>query len=430
MSGNRGNEKLPEGWKRVRLGEVGKIVTGSTPDTSKPQFWNGNIVWITPDDLSKLNTKYIHTSKRKITSKGLKSCSAKLIPPNSIIISSRAPIGYLAISKIRFATNQGCKSIILNSNNDPEFFYYCLHKYIQKMIALGSGTTFSEISKSGLGDMQISVPKLKPEQHRIAEILETVDNAIEKTDRIIQKYKRIKQGLMQDLLTKGLDENGQIRSEETHRFKDSPLGRIPEEWEVVELGKVALSICYGYTESSTNEDVGPKFLRITDIQENKVNWDDVPYCKIDKSNLDKYLLKEGDIVFARTGATTGKSYYINNPPFAIFASYLVMIRPNSTKISPKFLSYFFNSDKYWAQIAMDLSGSTQEGFNASKLSNIQLPLPPLPEQHRIASILSQIDETIEKEQKYKEKLERIKQGLMKDLLTGRVRVNYLIEEKI
>ena len=121
--------RIPEEWEVVELGEVGKIASGSTPDTSKPEFWDGNIIWITPDDLSKLNTRYIHTSKRRITEKGLKNCSAKLIPPNSIVISSRAPIGYLAISKVRFATNQGCKSIILNSSNDPDFFYYCLHIY-------------------------------------------------------------------------------------------------------------------------------------------------------------------------------------------------------------------------------------------------------------------------------------------------------------
>jgi len=192
--------RIPEEWEVVELGEVGKIASGSTPDTSKPEFWDGNIIWITPDDLSKLNTRYIHTSKRRITEKGLKNCSAKLIPPNSIVISSRAPIGYLAISKVRFATNQGCKSIILNSSNDPDFFYYCLHIYIKKMITLGSGTTFSEISKSDLEKMRISIPKSKSEQKRIASILSQIDEAIEKEQKYKEKLEKIKRGLMEDLL--------------------------------------------------------------------------------------------------------------------------------------------------------------------------------------------------------------------------------------
>ena len=91
--------EVPEGWRRVRLGEIGKIISGSTPNTSRPDLWNGDIVWVTPDDLSRLRGKHIETSARKISSKGLKNCSAILIPPNSIVISSRAPIGYLAISK-------------------------------------------------------------------------------------------------------------------------------------------------------------------------------------------------------------------------------------------------------------------------------------------------------------------------------------------
>ena len=118
--------KVPEGWRKVRLGEIGKIVSGSTPDTANPNFWNGDIVWITPDDLSKLKTMYIPTSSRKLTKEGLRSSSAKLILPYSIVLSSRAPIGYVAISTVSYTTNQGCKSIIPHESYNPEFLYYCL----------------------------------------------------------------------------------------------------------------------------------------------------------------------------------------------------------------------------------------------------------------------------------------------------------------
>ena len=193
--------RIPEEWEVVELGEIGSIRSGSTPDTSKPEFWNGNIVWITPDDLSKLEGKYIYTSSRKITKKGLQNCSAKIIPKNSVVISSRAPIGYLAISKVDITTNQGCKSVVLNKLFEIEFIYYCLFQYIDKMIMLGSGTTFSEISKTELSKLKIAVPIAKSEQKRIAKILSQIDEALEKEQKYKEKLERIKRGLMEDLLT-------------------------------------------------------------------------------------------------------------------------------------------------------------------------------------------------------------------------------------
>jgi len=193
--------RIPEEWGTMELGVVGNIISGSTPSTNKAEFWNGSIVWITPDDLSKLENKYVYTSSRKISKKGLQRCSAKMIPKNSIVISSRAPIGYLAISKINMATNQGCKSIVLKNLFDVEFIYYCLHLYITKMIMLGSGTTFSEISKTELNKLKIAIPKFKEEQQRIALILSQIDDTIEKEQKYKEKLERIKQGLMEDLLT-------------------------------------------------------------------------------------------------------------------------------------------------------------------------------------------------------------------------------------
>ncbi|ABS60371.1 restriction modification system DNA specificity domain [Fervidobacterium nodosum Rt17-B1] len=206
--------RIPEEWEVVRLGETGRIVSGATPDTSKPQFWNGDIVWVTPDDLSK-QKKYIYTSQRKISKDGLNSCAAKIIPRDSIVLSSRAPIGYLSIVKTNYATNQGCKSIILNKNYyDEDFFYYCLHRYINKMISLGSGTTFNEISKSQLAKLEVKVPCLLSEQHRIASILSQIDEVIEKEQAYKEKLERVKKGLMEDLLTGKVRVNHLIEEEE------------------------------------------------------------------------------------------------------------------------------------------------------------------------------------------------------------------------
>ncbi len=164
---------------------------------------------------------------------------------------------------------------------------------------------------------------------------------------------------------------------------------MKENWEVKKLGEVS-KINYGYTEKASFTEVGPKFLRITDIQDNGVDWETVPYCKIDKSDLPKYLLKQGDIVFARTGATTGKSYLIKNPPSAVFASYLIKLQISDLeKLSPDFLILFFQTKNYWDKIQTGLSGSAQGGFNASKLGDLSIPIPPLAEQQRIVAILDE-----------------------------------------
>jgi len=157
-------------------------------------------------------------------------------------------------------------------------------------------------------------------------------------------------------------------------------------WERKKLGDVS-AITYGYTESASFEEVGPKFLRITDIQDDRVNWSDVPYCKIDSAELPKYRLTTGDIVFARTGATTGKSFLVNEPPNAVFASYLIRLRLLDKELLPEFVSLYFQSADYWQSIKNGSSGSAQGGFNASKLAELILPTPPLPEQHRIVAIL-------------------------------------------
>jgi type I restriction enzyme S subunit len=159
-------------------------------------------------------------------------------------------------------------------------------------------------------------------------------------------------------------------------------------WDVKELAAVS-AINYGYTESASSEPVGPRFLRITDIQDDQVDWENVPYCKIESMDRPKYRLASGDIVFARTGATTGKSFLVNDPPDAVFASYLIRLRLLDEKLMPEFVSLFFQTAGYWKSIKEGSAGSAQGGFNASKLGALSIPIPPLPEQQRIVGILNE-----------------------------------------
>jgi len=159
-------------------------------------------------------------------------------------------------------------------------------------------------------------------------------------------------------------------------------------WEIKKLGNLA-KVIYGYTEKASFVEIGPKFLRITDIQDDCVNWDTVPFCKINTSDFEKYKLNDGDIVFARTGATTGKSYLVKSPPSSVFASYLIKVHIQNKNLIPEYLYLFFQTKKYWDEIRLGVAGAAQGGFNATKLADVEIPLPPLPEQQSIVAILDE-----------------------------------------
>ncbi|MCB1190282.1 MAG: restriction endonuclease subunit S [Leptospiraceae bacterium] len=161
---------------------------------------------------------------------------------------------------------------------------------------------------------------------------------------------------------------------------------------MVSLGETAKNIIYGLTQSATHSKVGPKFLRITDIQDETVNWKDVPYCKCTKNEIDKYSLNPGDILFARSGATTGKTFLVKRlPEKSVFASYLIKIQLNENIANSYFVSYFLKSTLYWKQIKDNSVGATLPNVNGTKLKSIHIPLPPLDEQKRIASLLERAD---------------------------------------
>lgn len=166
-------------------------------------------------------------------------------------------------------------------------------------------------------------------------------------------------------------------------------------WEITKLGVIG-ELKYGYTEKASLQKNGPKFLRITDIQDDFVNWSMVPYCKCNDSEYEKYKLEINDIVFARTGATTGKSFLIENLEEAsVFASYLIRLRIENKGIYPRYLMYFFKTEYYWGIINQGISGSAQGGFNASKLAELSLFYPQLSEQERIVGILDNVFAKIE-----------------------------------
>jgi type I restriction enzyme S subunit len=200
--------------------------------------------------------------------------------------------------------------------------------------------------------------------------------------------------------------------------------KIPKGWKIVNLKSITDSIQYGYTKSSSKVKIGPKFLRITDIQDNKVQWDDVPYCKISNENRGKYLLKDGDLVFARTGATVGKSFLIKGDiPEAVFASYLIRVRV-SKEINEKYLSYFFNSLNYWSQITEGQVGIGQPNVNGTKLGQLKISIAPKDEQLSIVSkieeLLSDLENGKQQLQLAQQQLKVYRQSLLKWAFEGRL----------
>ena len=172
-------------WKTCALAEIGEIVGGATPSTKdKLNYENGTISWITPKDLSTHSGRYISRGERMITENGMNSCSTRLLPKNSILFSSRAPIGYIAIAQNEMCTNQGFKSIIPNSDMDYLFIYYLLLFNKDNIENMGSGTTFKEVSGNTMKSINVSIPESIDEQRKIASILSSIDDKIELNNKI------------------------------------------------------------------------------------------------------------------------------------------------------------------------------------------------------------------------------------------------------
>jgi len=313
--------------------------------------------------------------------------------------------------------------LVLKANADcalPEFLVYLLHtqRFRSYAISTTSGTNLPRTRWTSLKDFKLALPPL-PEQRRIARVLSTIQRAIAAQDKLIAAARELKRSLMQHLFTYGpvpLDQADQVP------LKETEIGPVPEHWEVVRLGEVAEKPQYGYTASASEHPIGPKFLRITDIQDGRVSWSSVPFCEIDERSLAKYKLGPGDLLFARIGATTGKTYLVTECPTAVFASYLIRVCVKTKRLLPEYLHYFTHMESYWRQINAAKGGRLKKGINIPVLRSLLLPLPPLPEQRRIARMLSAVDRKIEAEEQRKAALQALFKTMLHQLMTGKVRV--------
>ena len=235
-------------FPKMKLGECAEIHSGSTPRTNNPDFWDGDITWVTPKDLSKLKSKFISKTESKITQLGFDSCSTKLLPENSVLFSSRAPIGHVAINTIPMCTNQGFKSFVPKADLlDSQYLYYWLTANKEYLQDLGVGATFKEISKTVIANVEIPLPPLA-EQRRIASILDQADELRQKRQQTIEKLDQLLQATFIDM------------------FGDPEQN--PKKWNKVILGDICDAkdrVNYGVVQPGNDFEGGIPLIRVGDI---------------------------------------------------------------------------------------------------------------------------------------------------------------------
>jgi type I restriction enzyme S subunit len=301
-------------------------------------------------------------------------------------------------------------------------FYALEHKDIQPFIV---GGTRAKLNQGELRAITIVLPEATQEQTKIATILSTLDRAIEQTEEIIAKQQRIKAGLMQDLLTKGIDEHGVIRSEATHQFKDSPLGRIPVEWEVESLKNMTSKIVDGVHHTPTYVSEGVPFITITDITAGEgISFENVRYVSpTDHTFFVKRAdPRTGDVLVTKDG-TLGVARIVSAdyPEFSIFVS-VAQIRPKDKICTPELIWSFFESGEFKIQLGALSAGTGLTHIHLEHFREFRLRLPPYKEQLRIFEIVTDQGSVLRANIASLNKLRAQKRGLMHDLLTGTVRV--------
>jgi restriction endonuclease S subunit len=261
------------------------------------------------------------------------------------------------------------------------------------------GSTNPFLNWKDIASYDLLLPPLN-EQKKIAEVLWTVEENMKSSENYLNFNQKMMNKLMIELFTNGANNK---------KFK------------LIHLGDECKNIQYGYTASADTSQVGPKFLRITDISSGKVDWDKVPYCKCSDKDIEDNLLKKGDIVFARTGASTGASYLFDDSIKAVFASYLIRMQLTDNLL-PKFVAYYFKSKLYWDQVASNIAGSAQGGINSKVLSSLTIPFPSKEEQNKIIKILDKTDKQINSIKNNLNSLKALRQKLTNELLIGKLRL--------
>lgn len=369
-------------WPTAQLGSVTKIVSGSTPKSGNPAFWGGSIPWATPTDLSGLATKELASTGRQITEAGLASCSANMLPAQSVLFSSRAPIGLVAINKQPLCTNQGFKSFVPDSSRlSPDFLFWWLKGNRPALEHLGRGATFKEVSKSIIEKVEIPLPPLA-EQKRIAAILDAADDLRTKRREALAQLDALLQSTFLTL------------------FGD-PITN-PKGWEMKNLKEISTHIMSGNTPKGGKEvyvEKGVLFFRSQNVWKNRLDLDDIAYLD-EKTHLSmkKSSLKNRDILITKTGRVNTENSSLGRAAIFLGADnsaninghvYLVRLKEKNIH---RFVLFILTTNQYREYIRRAcVGGIDKRQINKEHLEDFPIIFPPLPLQQKFATIVESVE---------------------------------------
>lgn len=369
------------GLQRTTLGECCEIVSGATPSTSVADYWDGDIEWATPKDLSDLESKLISQTARRITDKGLASCAASVLPPNSVLFSSRAPIGHVAINTVAMATNQGFKSFVPKANRvEPSFLYHWLRAHRAHIESLGNGATFKEVSKAVVSRVEIELPPLA-EQRRIADILDKAD--------AIRRKRKEAIALTEELL----------RSAFLEMFGDPVTN--PKGWPVKPLGDVSdVSGGLQVTSARASNPISMPYLRVANVYRGRLELSEVKEIRVTEAERVRATLRSGDVLVVEGHGNPeelGRSaVWRDEVAGCTHQNHLIRVRATAGVLNATFLSAFLNSSSGRKQ--MLALGKTTSGLNTISTNNVRsvlIVVPPLKKQVEYAEVAVRVA-TLEK----------------------------------
>ena len=423
---------IPNHWQLKKLGEVGEIISGGTPSTKVAAYWNGTISWITPADLSCYDKKIITKGRKSITVIGLKNSSSRLLPKGSILFSSRAPIGYVAIAGNEVCTNQGFKSIIPDKSILSEYLFYFLKASKQNAEKVASGTTFKEISMKAFSQLEIPLPPL-PEQQaivaKIEELFSELDKGVESLKTAQQQLKVYRQSLLkwafEGKLTKSefRSEKAElaVAAEGKEKYGNTNL---PEGWKWVKLSEIT-EVKDGTHDTPKYISEGIPFITQKNIKDSGLSFSNVQF--IAKSDHDKFYTRSNvslnDILISMIGANRGMSCIVNDS--RVFSIKNVgLIKSNSSKINQMFLLYYLKSSYSKNYIKSLSKGGAQEFIGLTELRNFPIKYCPIKQQQLIVeelesrlTVCDKIEETINNGLQQSEAL---RQSILKRAFEGRL----------
>jgi type I restriction enzyme S subunit len=408
---------IPEDWEVVKLGEVVNFKIGRTPPRKNKDYWtNGRYYWVS---ISDMRNSYINNTSEMVSEKAHKEIfKEKLTPAGTLLMSFKLTIGRTAILNVDAYHNEAVISIYPKENKVlKEFLFYYLpavdYSNLQDKVVKGNTLNTSKLNK-----ILISLPPLE-EQKAIANILSTVQNAIEKTEKVINATKQLKKSMMKHLFTYGavaVDEIDKVK------LKESEIGLIPEHWEVVRLGEVAEKMKAGGTPKRSEKRFwggSIPFILIEDLTKNNLYIKDAREYITEEGleNSNAWIVPENSLLLSMY-ATIGETA-VNLIPVATNQAILGII-PKRDRLNVEFGAYLlkFHSKRLLSQNIQ----TTQRNVNKGIVENFLIPLPPLEEQQKIANILTTIDQKIQAEEKKKEALQNLFKTLLQQLITGKIRV--------